>query len=72
MKISHRNFMASQAFYGLAIAKQNELPPVDVPWHKWDAPLRKLVALSFVVADMQIAHSRKGKRKIWTTRFFKC
>lgn len=56
MKISHRNFMASQAFYGLAIAGR-------IPSMK---RMKKLVKASYQVADMQIVESRRTGRKLRT------
>jgi hypothetical protein len=60
MKVSERNFLACQAFYGLAIAKGANLPSIN---HEqgWDDAIARLVELSYRTADAMIAHSKKKK-----------
>lgn len=53
MKISHRNFMASQAFYGITIS--GRIPS--------DEELKKQVEASYRVADMQIAFAQKTRKR---------
>jgi hypothetical protein len=64
MKISDRNFMASQAFYGLSIACQDQLPKLNkycpsVNDKDWDAALDRLVDLSYRVADRMLAKDKE-------------
>jgi hypothetical protein len=71
MTISDRNFLASQALYGLMIAKNVQLPPLgefssepsssDNP--HWHIALDHLIGLAFLAADKMIARSKKKRRK---------
>lgn len=69
MKIDHRDFMASQAFYGLMIAHQPILMRAyqtrmePVPEVTAEKLIDDLVVLSYQVADKQLAHSKKTKPK---------
>lgn len=55
--------MASQAGYGLMISSSANLPPLNADLYAWELAIDKIVVLSYIVADKQIAHSRKKRRK---------
>jgi hypothetical protein len=59
MTCSERNFIASQAFYGLCIAKGAELPSLDDPAILWSERIEHLVDLSNYVADTMIEANKK-------------
>ena len=61
MKISDRNFMASQCFYGLAIAKQAELPALHETG--WEEALDRLTRLARIAADKQMAENRRTRKR---------
>lgn len=63
MKISHRQFMASQAGYGLMIAKNSELPALHDSNAKWDFALDRIAELSVIMADKQIKKTRDRNRR---------
>lgn len=61
MNISDRNFMASQAGYGLMIAKNADLPDLTASNEEWDEALDRIAALSFRLADRQIERGKEAQ-----------
>lgn len=54
MNCSQLNFVQSQHFYGIAIGKASELPPLNVDDDAWLAALKRINQLAHLSAKMQI------------------
>jgi hypothetical protein len=70
MDCSEKNFMSSQAGYGLMIAKNSELPSLYAPVEDWIKALDRIAELSCVMAERQIAknHVREWEEKEFLKR----
>lgn len=64
MKISDRNFVSSQIFYGIAIARDQDMPSIHDNIETWREKLNALAKLSVMGADIMLAESRRAKRKV--------
>lgn len=73
MTCSERNFLASQCFYSLCIAKGMQLPQLTCDFmgertskahdESWDSVLDRLVELSYRAADKMLEHDARTKEK---------
>lgn len=62
MRCSENNFVQSQHFYGLCIAKQKELPKIGGDALKWLNALQKINRIAKLSAEMQISGNKPFRR----------
>jgi hypothetical protein len=62
MTCTELNFVQSQHFYGLCIAKKAELPPITASESEWRKVLDRVIHLAHLSAKRQIAMNKRRKK----------
>lgn len=63
MNLGPHEFCSTQAGYGIMISRNADLPSLNAPDEEWNKILERVAHLAALMADKQLAESKKRKER---------